>query len=102
MARRNVTQTQLAQVLHVAQPAVSKRLRGLTPFDANEIGALAEFFEVSPAELLGERLPNPGDPAGVNLRVVQELMRHKSLATTAGYLGVDANEKAEAIRRLAA
>lgn len=40
--------------------------------------------------------------AGVNLRVVQELMRHRSLATTAGYLGVGSDETAEAIRRLAA
>lgn len=40
--------------------------------------------------------------SGTNLRVVQDLMRHRSLATTAGYLGVDADERTEAIRRLAA
>lgn len=39
---------------------------------------------------------------GANLRVVQELMRHSSLTTTALYLGVDQAEKAAAIARLAA
>lgn len=40
--------------------------------------------------------------AGVNLRVVQELMRHASLATTAAYLGVDEDEKQAAILSLVA
>lgn len=39
---------------------------------------------------------------GANLRVVQELMRHRSLATTALYLGVDGDERVDAIGRLAA
>lgn len=34
---------------------------------------------------------------GANLRVVQELMRHSSLATTAAYLGVDQDEKVTAV-----
>lgn len=37
---------------------------------------------------------------GANIRVVQELMRHASLATTAGYLLVEDDEKAAAIRAL--
>ncbi|SDD90188.1 tyrosine-type recombinase/integrase [Nocardioides lianchengensis] len=37
---------------------------------------------------------------GVNLRVVQELMRHADLATTANYLGVDEDEKTSAIHLL--
>lgn len=40
--------------------------------------------------------------AGVNIRVVQELMRHASLATTAAYLGVGEDEKTAAILSLAA
>lgn len=40
--------------------------------------------------------------SGVNLRVVQTLMRHSSLATTAAYLGVDEDEQVAAIRLLAA
>lgn len=38
--------------------------------------------------------------AGVNIRVVQELMRHSSLATTALYLGVTEDEKTAAINSL--
>lgn len=37
---------------------------------------------------------------GTNLRIVQELMRHTSLTTTAAYLGVDDNELAAAVARL--
>lgn len=37
---------------------------------------------------------------GTNLRVVQTLMRHESLATTAAYLAVDDDERADAIRKL--
>lgn len=40
--------------------------------------------------------------SGANLRVVQDLMRHSSLATTANYLGVDEDERQAAIRGLAA
>lgn len=39
---------------------------------------------------------------GANLRVVQELMRHSKLETTAFYLGVDETEKRRAILDLAA
>lgn len=39
---------------------------------------------------------------GANLRVVQDLMRHRSLATTALYLGVDEDERRTAIGSLAA
>lgn len=40
--------------------------------------------------------------SGVNLRIVQDLMRHSSLATTAAYLGVNEDERRAAIERLAA
>lgn len=39
--------------------------------------------------------------SGVNIRVVQVLMRHSSLATTAAYLGVDEDETRTAIAGLA-
>ena len=39
---------------------------------------------------------------GANLRVVQTLMRHSSLATTEHYLGVEEDERVAAIRLLAA
>lgn len=40
--------------------------------------------------------------AGVNIRVVQRLMRHESLETTAGYLAVMGDEESAAIRLLSA
>ena len=40
--------------------------------------------------------------AGVSVRVIQTLMRHESLATTANYLGVDEDERVAAVRALAA
>lgn len=40
--------------------------------------------------------------AGVNIRVVQRLMRHASLETTSGYLEVLGNEEQEAILKLTA
>jgi len=40
--------------------------------------------------------------SGANLRVVQTLMRHSSLATTEHYLGVDEDERVTAIGLLAA
>ena len=64
MGRYDVTQMQLVDVLGVSQTGVSKRLRGIIPFDANEIGVLAKFFDVEAADLLGApRDPRPR-PAG--------------------------------------
>jgi integrase/recombinase XerD len=40
--------------------------------------------------------------AGVNIRVVQELMRHKSLSSTQIYTAVDEDERVDAISRLGA
>ena len=40
--------------------------------------------------------------SGANIRVVQTLMRHSNLTTTAKYTAVDESEQIEAIRRLAA
>lgn len=40
--------------------------------------------------------------AGVNLRIVQTLMRHEALASTAAYLAVDEDERADAIALLVA
>jgi transcriptional regulator with XRE-family HTH domain len=60
MGRQRVTQMQLRDVLGVSQTGISKRLRGLTPFDANEIGLLAEFFGVKPSELVDGTGPSGG------------------------------------------
>ena len=64
MAVRAVTQMQLADVLGLSQTGISNRLRGKTPFDVNELGAIASAFNVAPGDLVkvdrwwgGEGLP---------------------------------------------
>jgi transcriptional regulator with XRE-family HTH domain len=62
MGRYNVTQMDLTRVLGVSQTGISKRLRGITPFDADEIGVLAHHFGVSPSVLFGEATPPDDGP----------------------------------------
>lgn len=52
MARRGITQSQLAEHLHQPQSQVSKRLRGLIPFNINELVTIAEFLGVDLAVLM--------------------------------------------------
>lgn len=61
MARRGMTQRYVADLLGIAQQAVSARLRGKTPFTINEIGQLAQVFGLHPAVMLGGegRYPDP-------------------------------------------
>lgn len=46
VARQNVTQYDLAEVLGVAQPSISRRLAGKHPFDTDELDKLAAYFGV--------------------------------------------------------
>lgn len=59
LAVRKVSQVQLAEILGVTQSAVSKRLRGVTPFDTNDLEAIATAFGVPPMELLNAQF-SPG------------------------------------------
>lgn len=52
MARRGVSQTALAVALGVTQPQVSARLRGVVPFNINELHVVAEFLNVPISTLL--------------------------------------------------
>lgn len=54
MARRGISQTALAKSLGLSQPSVSARLRGATPFDINELSAVAHFLGVPLGALIGE------------------------------------------------
>ena len=65
MARRRVKQADLAAVLNVKQPQVSQRLNGHIDFTIAELDALARFFNVSPASLLGFAAPVSPPPDGV-------------------------------------
>lgn len=52
LARAGKSQNDLAAVLGVTQTAVSKRLRGVTPFDVNELAAVAAALDVDMSVLI--------------------------------------------------
>lgn len=54
LARAGKSQTDLAAVLGVTQTAVSKRLRGVTPFDVNELAAVADALGLDLAVLIAD------------------------------------------------
>lgn len=65
MGRNVVSQTRLGDYIGCGQSGLSRRLRGETPFDWDEINAVAEFFDVPLAKLLPETAypgsePTPG------------------------------------------
>jgi transcriptional regulator with XRE-family HTH domain len=52
LARRDMTQRNLADHLGIPQTSVSRRLSGVTPFDINELAAVAELLGVGLEVLL--------------------------------------------------
>lgn len=52
MARRRLTQTSLAEALGSTQSVISRRLNGTAPWDIDELAAVAEVFNMDPADLL--------------------------------------------------
>jgi transcriptional regulator with XRE-family HTH domain len=63
MARYDLVQADLQRVLGLSQSAVSKRLRGTTPFDVNELELVAGYFGMTLAELIAEAdKPRPDGP----------------------------------------
>ena len=58
MWRNKVTQTAMAAILGISQPAVARKLRGERPFSVDELLAAAEFLNVA----ITEFLPNAGSP----------------------------------------
>lgn len=52
MARKGITQAELATAIGLSQPVISSRLRGKTTFDINEIAAVAAFLGVPLTQLL--------------------------------------------------
>ena len=57
MARRSVTQAQLADVLGLRTSAVSRRIMAETPFDVDELILIARYLDVSIPDLL-QGVPN--------------------------------------------
>jgi transcriptional regulator with XRE-family HTH domain len=46
LARQRIPQSALAYVLKMSEVSISRRLRGETPFDVNELVAVAEFLNL--------------------------------------------------------
>lgn len=59
LARAGKSQTDLAAVLGVTQTAISKRLRGVTPFDVNELAKVAVALGIDMSVLIADA----GQPA---------------------------------------
>lgn len=62
MARLGVRQKAVAELLQIAQPGVSARLRGQVAFDVEELALIAQAFNISLGELLGNSLVNEKSP----------------------------------------
>lgn len=54
MARRRITQTEIAKKAGIPQSGLSRRLVGSTPFTVNEIERIAEVLDIQVNELIGE------------------------------------------------
>lgn len=54
MARRRITQQQVAEALGLKQGSVSKRLNGRVPWDVNEVSTVADLLGVPVSALIGE------------------------------------------------
>lgn len=72
---RRMTQADLAEKLQRSQPWLSKRLTGTTPFQIEDLDALADVFGLSPQELfcqghgeLDRRTPGSDRRSGVDRR----------------------------------
>lgn len=86
MAARQVTQVQMATFFGVSQPAVSLKVRGVTPFTVNELGALARWWGIDPSELLAAHpwhSPNSGQAvnSGWRSRLHLASSRHTTFVT---------------------
>jgi transcriptional regulator with XRE-family HTH domain len=53
MARRRVTQADLAELLNVSQQAISRRVSGRTAFGLDDLAKLADHFGVPLVALIG-------------------------------------------------
>jgi len=54
MARQKITQTKLANDLHMSQPSIARRLGGHVAFDIEELATIAGLLNVSVASLIGD------------------------------------------------
>jgi transcriptional regulator with XRE-family HTH domain len=53
MRRQSIRQTAVAVRLRISQQAVSRRLRGVVPFNVAELEQVARLLDVDPTDFLG-------------------------------------------------
>jgi transcriptional regulator with XRE-family HTH domain len=97
MARYGVVQLDLQRVLGLSQTAVSKRLRGLTPWDINELSAVAEFFRMP----LGELIASADEPHPSGPNALPHKLKPSRNRGTAQYLDLPIDLNAHRLRRIA-
>lgn len=61
MARQNVPQRELGDVIGLSQGAAWRRLQGRVPFDVAELAAVAEWLKVPITQLLPEPAADPAE-----------------------------------------
>lgn len=91
MVTRSVTQMTLASAMRLNQTSISKRLRGITPWDVTDLEKLCGIFGVSAAELVTAELPRldsnqqPADsPSGLVARVARVVQLRPARTAAAG------------------
>lgn len=52
LARRGITQAQLAEQLGISNPSMTGRLQGKIPLDVNELEQIASYLDTTTATLL--------------------------------------------------
>ena len=57
MARRGMMQQELATAIGLSQPGLSKRIRGVVPFDVDELAAIAAVLNIDPLDLWPSEQP---------------------------------------------
>lgn len=71
MTRHRIKQSDLASVLRISQGQVSARLNGRVEFTVSELEAVARYFGVSPAALLGYAASAPNPDGGGHLSAIR-------------------------------
>lgn len=66
LARRQLTQRQLASILGISPGSLSFRMKGKTPWTFSELVVAANWLDISLAQLLGEELVNAKNPHPVD------------------------------------
>ena len=61
LARQRIPSRRVREALDMGRSSLSRRLTGETPFDVNEIVALARLLELPTAVLLGEDCATPAE-----------------------------------------